>query len=149
MHAPSAGPVVAVPNVTPMIDVMLVLLCIFMIVTPAIANGVVAEPPEAVNLKPHPDDGFDHTLAIDVRGALYLDRQPIAMDGLRVALARLFPVGADDRVLYVRAHRELEFGKVRAALDIAGASGVRVVGLVSDQRRPQAGTRARQADGGR
>lgn len=136
MHAPRPRQVVPVPNVTPMIDVMLVLLCIFMIVTPALANGVVAEPPEAVNLKPHPDEGLDHTLAIDVNGALYLDRQPTSVEGLRGALARLFPVGADDRVLYVRAHRDLEFGTVRAALEIAGASGVAVVGLVSDQRQP-------------
>ncbi len=136
MHAPSAGQVVPVPNVTPMIDVMLVLLCIFMIVTPVIGNGVVAEPPKAVNLKPHPDEGLDHTLAIDFRGALYLDRQPIAVEGLRVALARLYPVDAHDRILFVRAHRALEFGTVRAALDIAGASGVRVVGLVSDPRDP-------------
>ena len=136
MHAPSAGQVVPVPNVTPMIDVMLVLLCIFMIVTPAIANGVVAEPTVEVDQDPHPDEGLDHTLAIDIRGALYLDRQPIAVEGLRSALSGLFPVGAHDRVLYVRAHRELEFGIVRAALDIAGASGVRVVGLVSGQRQP-------------
>ncbi len=136
MHAPHAGRIAPVPNVTPMIDVMLVLLCIFMIVTPALANGVVAQPPEAVNLKPHPDEGFDHTLAIDVNGALYLDRQPIALEDLRGILTRLFPADANDRVLYVRAHRELEFGTVRAALDVAGASGVAVVALVSELRQP-------------
>ena len=51
------GPSVkAEPNVTPMIDVMLVLLIIFMVVTPALMAGFNANPPQAVNLKDHPED---------------------------------------------------------------------------------------------
>jgi biopolymer transport protein ExbD len=136
MDTMTAGKVAPVPNVTPMIDVMLVLLCIFMIVTPALASGAVAEPPVAENLRPHPDDGTDHTLAIDANGSLFLDRRPISAERLSTALTDLFPAGATARVLYVRAHRELDYGTVRAALDIAGASGVAVVGLISEQRQP-------------
>jgi len=119
-----------------MIDVMLVLLSIFMIVTPALSSGVVAQPPEAANAASRPDEGVDHTLAIDVNGALFLDRVPIAIECLPAAFVDLFPPDAVGRVLYVRAHRELPFGAVRAALDVAGSSGVAVVGLVSEQRRP-------------
>lgn len=136
MHTATASKIAPVPNVTPMIDVMLVLLCIFMIVTPALMSGVIAIPPTAENLKPHPEEITDHTLAIDVNGSLFLDRKPIAEARLREALTALYPAGSANRVLYVRAHRELAFGRVRTALDIAGSSGVAVVGLVSLQKLP-------------
>ncbi len=136
MHTASAGRVTPSPNVTPMIDVMLVLLCIFMVVTPALANGMIADPPRAVNLEPQPEEPTDHTLAIDVHGVLYLDRRPITPTDLARALTAFYPPGSDDRVLYVRAHRELAFGTVNAALEVARASGVSVVGLVSQDKEP-------------
>lgn len=136
MHPGSAGRVTPTLNVTPMIDVMLVLLCIFMVVTPALANGMVAEPPRAENLEPQTEEPTDHTLAIDVHGMLYLDRRPITPAALARALTALYPQGSDDRVLYVRAHRELAFGTVDAALEVARASGVSVVGLVSQDKEP-------------
>lgn len=134
MHAESAGKVSAAPNVTPMIDVMLVLLCIFMIVTPTLLNGPVADPPRAENLLPRPELQTDHTLAIDITGALYLDKRPISVANLKEALTTLYPTGVEDRVLYVRAHRDLPYGTVRDALEIARMSGVVVAGLVSEKR---------------
>lgn len=136
MHPESTGRVTPAPNVTPMIDVMLVLLCIFMVVTPALANGMVAEPPRAEHLAPRPEEPTDHTLAIDIHGAFYLDRRPIAAAALAPALAALYPAGTADRVLFVRAHRELAFGAVDAALEVARANGVSVVGLVSQDKEP-------------
>jgi biopolymer transport protein ExbD len=118
-----------------MIDVMLVLLCIFMIVTPALANGVVATPPEAEQLRDHPEAPEDHTLALDVNGVMYVDRVRVAEAELGAVLRPLYPPGATDRVLYVRAHRELAYRHVRDVLDVARESGVAVVGLVSEQKR--------------
>jgi biopolymer transport protein TolR len=128
--------IVAAPNVTPMIDVMLVLLIIFMVVTPSLLSGVVAEPPQSENFKARPEIETDHTLAIDAGGALYLDRRPIGPEDLGEALARLYPAGSDDRVLYLRAHRELRYEGITRVIDIARTSGVAVVGLVSEQRTP-------------
>jgi biopolymer transport protein ExbD len=136
MHSVSDARIAAAPNVTPMIDVMLVLLIIFMVVTPSILSGVVAEPPQGENLQARPEDVTDHTLAIDARGALYLDREPIPVGRLPGALAAFYPVGADNRVLYLRAHRELRYENVSLALEIARASGVAVVGLVTEPRAP-------------
>ena len=135
MRSDSIAAVAPTPNVTPMIDVMLVLLCIFMIVTPSLVNGVVAVPPVAENLRPRPIVEDDHTLAIDVNGAFYLDRKPIAVVQLGSALSAIYASRSADRVLYVRADRELTFGQVDAALDVARANGVAVVGLVSEQKR--------------
>lgn len=138
MRALSESKVVAVPNVTPMIDVMMVLLIIFMVVTPTLMSGVVAEPPVGDNLQPRPVQEGDHTLAIDARGDFFLDKQPVTAAGLRQALTALYPASATNRVLFVRAHRELEFGAVDGALTIARSSGVAVVGLVTEQRpRPE------------
>lgn len=126
--------VTPIPNVTPMIDVMLVLLCIFMIVTPALTN-VVATPPEAEQLRNRPEAPEDHTLALDESGRLYVDRVPTPKSELGAVLRRFYPPGATDRVLYVRAHRELPYSHVRDALEIARESGVAVVGLVAEQKR--------------
>ena len=64
------------PNVTPMIDVMLVLLIIFMVVTPALLAGFNAEPPQAQNIKDHPeDDQTDQVLGIDKDGELLPEQE--------------------------------------------------------------------------
>ena len=67
----------AEPNVTPMIDVMLVLLIIFMLVIPAITAGFQAVPPYGVNLKPHPEEDQDQVLGIDAQGQYYLNTKAI------------------------------------------------------------------------
>ncbi len=126
--------VVAVPNVTPMIDVMMVLLIIFMVVTPSLLSGVRAEPPLGENLQPRPEEEGDHTLAIDAHGDLFLDKRPITAADLGAALADLYPAERPDRVLYIRAHRELQYGGVNDAIEVARASGVAVVGMVTEQR---------------
>jgi biopolymer transport protein TolR len=138
MQPLSESKVVAVPNVTPMIDVMMVLLIIFMVVTPSLLSGVVAEPPVGEHLQPRPVEEGDHTLAIDVHGALYLDKKPVAWNSLGAALAAMYPDSATDRMLFVRAHRTLRYQRIDEALDIARNNGVRVVGLVTEQRpRPE------------
>jgi len=121
------------PNVTPMIDVMLVLLIIFMMVTPALIDGFPLALPQAVNLKAHPEEPTDHVLGIDARGEYYLDKQRVGASDLRAALASIFS-RAEDRVLYVKADKSLDYAKVLDALDVATASGVRVVGMISTQR---------------
>lgn len=135
MHPVSEAKVVATPNVTPMIDVMMVLLIIFIVATPTLISGVVAQPPVGVNLQPRPEEQGDHTLAINVHGALFLDRAPIATADLQAALTALYPQGVDNQVLYIRADRDLRYENVHDAVEIAQASGVAVVGLVSEQRR--------------
>jgi biopolymer transport protein TolR len=136
MQTDSAGKVAFSPNVTPMIDVMLVLLIVFMVVAPALVNGVVAEPPVAANLREHPEEPSDHTLSIDAAGALYLDKRLVAAPDLKHALAEMYPEGTHDRVLYIRAHKDLAYAAVISAMDAARGSGVAVVGLISERKRP-------------
>lgn len=128
------GSVKAEPNVTPLVDVMLVLLIIFMVIIPTLTSGLNAEPPQGVNLKKHPEEEGDQLLGIDRKGTYYLNRNPIKAENLQSALETIFKApGREEFVLYVRADRNLEYAKVQDAVDIAGKAGVRVTGLISDQ----------------
>jgi biopolymer transport protein TolR len=130
----SGAAIKAEPNVTPMIDVMLVLLIIFMIVVPAINAGFQAVPPEGTNVTAHPEEEEDQVLGIDADGQYYLNKRPIRNDDLEAQLKSIYETREVDRILYVKAHRDLEYIKVLDAVDIAAKSGVRVAGMITDQR---------------
>jgi len=129
-----SGSVQSTPNVTPMIDVMLVLLIIFMLVIPAITAGFQAIPPTGVNLKPHPEEDQDQVLGIDANGQYYLNKKPIRNADLGQLLNAIFENRTEDRLLYVKAHKDLAYGKVLDALDIAAHNHVSVTGMITDQR---------------
>lgn len=123
------------PNVTPMIDVMLVLLIIFMVVAPALMAGFNATPPEGVNLKDHPEDeNTDQVLGIDRDGQYYLNKRQIKNEDLASKLKTIFEARTEDKILYLKADKTLDYGKVIDAVDLASKNGVRVVGMITDQK---------------
>ena len=130
----AASGVKAEPNVTPMIDVMLVLLIIFMIVIPTITSGFNATPPQGINLKQQPEDDRDQVLGIDAEGTYYLNKKPVRKEDLETLLRQIFEdPNREEFILYVKGHKELEFGKIQEALDIAAKAGVRKGGMISEQ----------------
>ena len=133
MSTGGTGAVKAEPNVTPMIDVMLVLLIIFMIVTPLLNAGFAAIAPSGVNLKSHPEDPEDQVLGIDNAGRYYLNKRPIQNETLADQLKTIFEERTTDKILYLKADKDLEYGKVLDAIDIAAHNGVRVLGAISEQ----------------
>jgi len=123
------------PNVTPMIDVMLVLLIIFMVVTPALLAGFTADPPKAVNLKDHPEDAnLDQVLGIDRDGRYYLNKKQIRTEDVGPMLKRIYDARTEDKILYLKADKSLDYSKVLDALDLAAKNGVRVTGMISEQK---------------
>src|SRR3954469_16996991 len=135
MSSSSGGGVKAEPNVTPMIDVMLVLLIIFMVVTPALLAGFQAVPPQGQNLKDHPEDAKnDQVLGIDRDGNYSLNKKPIAKDALPGEIKRIYDARQADKVMYLKADKDLQYSKVVDATDLAAKNGVRVMGLISDQK---------------
>src|SRR5689334_23635079 len=130
------GSVASTPNVTPMIDVMLVLLIIFMVVTPALLAGFTADPPQAQNIKDHPeDDQTDQVLGLDKDGNYYLNKKPIDAAQVAPALHRIYVENTrDDKVLYLKADKGLDYGKVLDALDIAMHNGVVVAAMIGEQK---------------
>ncbi len=120
------------PNVTPMIDVMLVLLIIFMITIPQINAGFTATPPSGQNLKPHPEEDTDQVLGIDAEGNYWFNKALIRQEDLETLTANTF-ANRDESILYVKAHKDLSYDKVLKALDIVAKGGVSVAALITEQ----------------
>jgi biopolymer transport protein ExbD len=117
-----------------MIDVMLVLLIIFMVVTPALAAGFTATPPTGINLKTHPEEDSDQVLGIDTQGRYYMNKVPVGKETLDVVIKRIFDARTVDKILYIKADKDLQYWAVLDAMDIASKNGVRVVGAISEQQ---------------
>ena len=144
MRPATTQTVEAVPNVTPMIDVMLVLLVIFMVAAPAMLSGIPAVPPSARYSSDRPEQPADRVLGIDAAGRYYLDKRPIANELLPALLAAIYAKGDSDRVLYLRADKDVAYGVVINAMDIAAKNGVAVVGMISERQSPDALTAGRK-----
>ncbi len=145
MSASGRSVVAADINVTPMIDVMLVLLIIFMIVTPAITAGFQATIPRAMNPEAKEESEGEIRLGIDKDGKFYLDitghngkytgPRFISDEDLPGQLTSLYATRSIDKVMYLKADQGIEYGRVQTALEIARKAGVRVVGAIAEQER--------------
>ena len=126
-------------NVTPMIDVMLVLLIIFMIVTPLITAGFQATIPRGSNPEARPEGPEEIILGIDQKGAFFLDlgqgARPISDDELPGRLTALYAGRTKDKILFLKADQGVSFGRVQQGIEIARKAGVRVVGAIAEQRQ--------------
>ena len=125
----------AEPNVVPMIDIMLVLLIIFMIVTPLIASGFKAAMPSGANLDEDPEGENEVVLGIDERGAFFLNMQEIPQDALEDQLRVIYAAREDDKVLYFRADQNLKYGRVQDGVEIARRAGVKVMASVTELKQ--------------
>src|SRR5689334_20911651 len=112
MSTTGGGGVKAEPNVTPMIDVMLVLLIIFMIVVPQINASFQAEPPKGINLKKHPEEDTDVVLGIDRNGVYYVDKKAVRAEDLEQVLKQIYDARTSDKIIYVKADQNLDYAKV-------------------------------------
>jgi biopolymer transport protein TolR len=114
-----------------MIDIMLVLLIIFMIVTPMIANGFKATMPAAENHEKRPEGKNEVVLGIDAGGGYFLNGVGIPVAALEDHLRSEFSARSEDKVLYFRADRDLVFGKVQEAVETARKAGVAVMSAIT------------------
>jgi biopolymer transport protein TolR len=124
-------------NVTPMIDVMLVLLIIFMIVTPLIAAGFKATLPKGKNLDPRPEGENEVVLGIDQSGRYFLNGRPLAggANALQDQLRSIFASRTEDKILYFKADNQLKYSKVQEAVETARRSGVRVMAAITEPNK--------------
>ena len=126
------------PNVVPLCDVLLVLLIIFMIVTPLIQKGVDVRLPNAQFTVSMPENP-DVVLAIkksdkDPKGfLLYVNQNKVTMETLQNALEEEFLTVAD-RKLYLKADQELEYGNIVDLIDIIRGAGIEIVGIITEKK---------------
>lgn len=114
-------------NVTPMIDVLLVLLVVFMVLQPQLQRGLSVQVPPTEPGTPSADT--DLVLEVERGGVYRLNRQPVAETRLRQELARVLEA-RNRRVLFVKAAEGVPYREVLGAVDTGRAAGASVVGLV-------------------
>jgi biopolymer transport protein ExbD len=122
-------------NVTPMVDVMLVLLIIFMVTAPLLTVGVPLELPKtsAAELL-HPKEPV--VLSLDREGATFIGDERVAPGDLKARLAQLAATDPD-RILYVRGDRTISYARLMEALGLASTAGFTKVSLLAEGAQPQ------------
>jgi len=124
--------VMAEPNIVPLIDVLLVLLIIFMVITPLVPKGLDTLVPQPPPPDAKPDPAADlRTVVVQVgRAGLKINQEDTNWDQLGTRLEDIFKTRAE-KVAFVKGEEEIQFAEVARAIDIMRGSGVEKVGLIT------------------
>jgi len=126
------GDVQSEPNVVPLCDVLLVLLIIFMVMTPLIQKGVDVELPTALNTSDMPDNP-DAVLYIKKDGSLYVNEQPVTKETLQMMLEEAL-ITASERKVYLKADQELEYGFIVELIPLIKEADVEIMGIIAEKK---------------
>lgn len=142
-----AGAPMSEINVTPFVDVMLVLLVIFMVSAPLMTAGVPVELPESkAAALPQPSEP-PTVVSIDATGAIYVGEDEVALAELAPFLADAAPAGPEERI-YLRADGEVAYGRVATVMGELFSGGFRNIAFVSRSQAGAAASADIDADGG-
>ena len=129
-------------NVTPLVDVMLVLLIIMMIVAPLLQKGAPVRLPTAANSADKPEVADQTVVAVTATGEFYVNGVPIPDTDLQRRVTELIE-DKTEKVVLIKADEDASFGKVMEAMDELRAAGIEDMGLITERR-----ARSGQAGGG-
>ncbi len=126
-------------NVTPLVDVMLVLLIIFMVTAPLMTSGVNVDLPKT-DAQPLNTDSQPLSVTIDAKGQIYLQNEKVELDGL-VAKLQAIAQSNTDRRIFVRGDKDLAYGRVMQVMGTITQGGFSKVALLAQQPSgPQPGS---------
>jgi biopolymer transport protein TolR len=122
-------------NVTPLVDVMLVLLIIMMLVAPLLQQGITVTLPKASNSVDKPETRGQTTIAISVDNHIYLNAKEVPdKTQLGEAVKMLLEdKKADEKVVFIKADQGVDYGAVMAAMDSLRAAGIEDMGLITEK----------------
>jgi biopolymer transport protein TolR len=121
-------------NVTPLCDVMLVLLIIMMIVAPLLQQGVSVTLPKANNTVDKPETQGQTVIAIGPNKAVYLNAKPVLEGELVTKVTELLE-NQKEKIILIKADVEVEYGAVMATMDQLRQAGIEDIGLVVDPKK--------------
>src|SRR2546430_9398134 len=137
MSAGGGGGLQSEINVTPMVDVMLVLLIIFMVVTPFLQQGIaVAYPRDLKN--PDEDQAINKESSVIISvpkdGDYYLGKKKVSIDDLKTTVEKAFANNKEeDKIVYIKSGVEVSYGEVVKVINAVREKGVDKIGLVADK----------------
>ena len=120
------------PNVVPLCDVLLVLLIIFMVMTPLIQKGVDIELPTAINAVDQPDS-VDAVLYIKRDGSIYVNEQQATEETLQMMLEEAL-ITATERKLYLKADQEVEYGIILDLIPYIREADIEIMGIIAEKK---------------
>jgi biopolymer transport protein TolR len=121
-------------NVTPLVDVMLVLLIIMMLVAPLMQQGVPVKLPVASNYVDKPETNNQTVVAIAANKTVYLNAKFIATDELGKKVEEALK-DKTEKIVLIKADQDVDYSAVMAAMDQLHQAGVEDIGLVTDQKK--------------
>ena len=122
-------------NVTPFVDVMLVLLIIFMVTAPLMTAGVPIDLPDS-RAAQLPNEQQQVTISIDQAGYIYIDDVEVPLGGLPQALESLPRAGGEGPDITLRADRALDYGRVMAVMGELNRAGLNRISLITNSAAP-------------
>jgi biopolymer transport protein ExbD len=126
-------------NVTPLVDVMLVLLIIMMLVAPMLQQGIQVTLPKADNTSEKPETADQTVVAIGANGAVYLNARPVQEGELATRVNEVLE-NKLEKIVIIRADVDVAYSSVMAAMDQLRQAGIEDIGLITDPRtRPTQG----------
>jgi len=120
-------------NVTPMVDVMLVLLIVFMVAAPLMTVGVPIDLPET-QARQMETQSQPITVSVTPDGQVFIADEPVALESLVERVAELAPNGAEERI-YVRGDTSANYGAVMRVMGTLSGAGYSRIGLITDQEQ--------------
>ena len=125
-------------NVTPLVDVMLVLLIIMMLIAPMLQQGVSLKLPTATNTVDKPESQDQTVISIARDKGLYLNAKPIQESELGKRLTDILE-GKTEKIVLIKADEEVEYGAVMAVMDQLRQAAIEDVGLITEKNKISGG----------